>query len=71
MKFQEIAPISAPNTTWVSTTPGCTMPLPIVAATLRWNTKIATKLKKAANTTACPGLSTPVETTVAIELAAS
>ena len=47
------------------------MPLPTVAATLKWKTKIATKLKKAANTTAWVGLSTPVETTVAIELAAS
>ncbi len=47
------------------------MPLPTVAATLRWNTKIAMRLKNAANTTACPGLSTPVDTTVAIEFAAS
>src|SRR3954468_3461444 len=71
MTFQVIAPTSAPNTTCVFTTPGSTMPLPTVAATLRWNTAIATRLKKAANTTACVGLSTPVETTVAIELAAS
>src|SRR6187402_3092667 len=47
------------------------MPLPMVAATLRWKTKIATTLKKAAKMTACCGFSTPVETTVAIELAAS
>ena len=47
------------------------MPLPTVAATLSWKMKIATTLKKAANSTACCGLSTPVETTVAIELAAS
>jgi hypothetical protein len=47
------------------------MPLPMVAATLRWKTKIATTLKKAAKTIACCGLSTPVETTVAIEFAAS
>jgi hypothetical protein len=33
--------------------------------------KMATKLKNAANTTAWAGLSTPVDTTVAIELAAS
>src|SRR5574343_2049802 len=33
--------------------------------------KMAMKLKKAAKTTACPGRSTPVETTVAIEFAAS
>jgi len=42
-----------------------------VAATLRWKTKMAIRLKKAANTTACAGFSTPVDTTVAIELAAS
>src|SRR6478735_7475907 len=66
-----MAPTRAPNTTCTSTMPGCTMPLPIVAATLRWKTKIATRLKKAANTTAWPGLSTRVETTVAIEFAAS
>src|SRR5688500_670517 len=47
------------------------MPLPMVAATLRWKMKIAATLKKAAKTIACCGLSTPVETTVAIELAAS
>src|SRR5688572_16107743 len=50
---------------------GSTMPLPTVAATFRWNTKIATKLKNAANATALCGRSTPVETTVAMELAAS
>ncbi len=33
--------------------------------------KAATKLKNAAQTTACPGESTRVETTVAIEFAAS
>jgi hypothetical protein len=47
------------------------MPLPTVAATLRWKTKIATKLKNAAKATAWCGRSTPVDTTVAIELAAS
>src|SRR5438445_5862132 len=47
------------------------MPLPTVAATFSWKMLIATTLKKAANTTACCGLSTPVETTVAIEFAAS
>ena len=51
--------------------PGCTMPLPTVAATLRWKMKMAMKLNVAANSTACAGLSTPVDTTVAIELAAS
>jgi hypothetical protein len=33
--------------------------------------KMATKLKNAANSTACAGLSTPVDTTVAMEFAAS
>src|ERR1041385_197555 len=47
------------------------MPLPTVAATLRWNTNTATKLKNAARITAWYGLSTRVETTVAIEFAAS
>src|SRR5512139_1892190 len=50
---------------------GSTMPLPTVEATLRWKTKIATKLKNAAKATAWWGLSTPVDTTVAMELAAS
>ena len=69
--FQKIAPISAPKTTWWSTTPGSAIPLPTVAATLRWKMKIATTLKKAAKTIACCGFRTPVETTVAIEFAAS
>ncbi len=48
------------------------VPLPTVAATFSWsNTKMATKLKKAAMATAVCGFSTPVETTVAIALAAS
>src|SRR5438309_2095560 len=47
------------------------MPLPTVAATFKWKMKIATKLKVAAKATAVCGLSTPVDTTVAIELAAS
>src|SRR5689334_15147217 len=70
-KFQAMAPISAPKTTWWSTASGCAMPLPTVAATLRWKMKIATTLKNAAKTIACCGFSTPVETTVAIEFAAS
>src|SRR6476619_4081272 len=51
--------------------PGSTMPLPIVAATFKWKMKIATTLKNAAKTIACCGFRTPVETTVAIEFAAS
>src|SRR6185436_10622088 len=45
--------------------------LPTVVATCTPKPKAATKLKKAAHTTACSGVSTRVETTVAMELAAS
>src|SRR5574343_2062030 len=48
-----------------------TMPLPMVAATFSWKMKMAMKLKAAAKSTACWGLSTPVDTTVAMEFAAS
>ena len=47
------------------------MPEPTVCATAVPNPNAATKLKNAAQTTAFPGDSTRVETTVAIELAAS
>src|SRR4051812_21157412 len=50
---------------------GSTMPLPTVVATFRWKMNTATKLNAAANATAVDGRSTPVETMVAIELAAS
>ena len=43
----------------------------MVLATPVLNTNAATKLKKAAQITATPGVSTRVPTTVAIELAAS
>jgi len=43
----------------------------MVAATPVPSAKAATKLKKAAQSTATPGVSTRVETTVAIEFAAS
>ena len=43
----------------------------MVLATAVPKVKAATKLKKAAQTTPCSGVSTRVETTVAIELAAS
>jgi hypothetical protein len=45
--------------------------LDMVSATLGANTNMATKLKKAAHRTAVRGDSTRVDTTVAIELAAS
>ncbi len=47
------------------------MPEPTVLATAVPKPNAATKLKKAAQTTACPGDSTRVDTTVAIEFAAS
>ncbi|MBS1163829.1 MAG: hypothetical protein H6R03_1725, partial [Burkholderiaceae bacterium] len=71
MTFQAMAPTSAPKITCWSTMPGSTMPLPTVAATFSSKKRMATTLKKAAKATAWCGLRTPVETTVAIELAAS
>ena len=47
------------------------MPVPMVLATCRPNTRKAMKLKNAAQNTAYRGRSTRVETMVAIELAAS
>ena len=47
------------------------MPVPTVFATAVPKVNAATKLKNAAQTTALPGDSTRVDTTVAIELAAS
>src|SRR5215216_7917739 len=69
-RFQETAPTSPAKTTASLTTAGSTV-LPTVLATPVWNTKKAAKLKKAAQRTAMRGVSTRVETTVAIELAAS
>src|SRR5262249_4823794 len=71
IRFQAIAPMRAARITRGSTLSGRTIPLPIVRATFTPNPNAATKLKKAAQTTAWIGLSTRVETTVAIELAAS
>src|SRR5258705_66549 len=51
--------------------PWSMIPLPTVVATLRWNTNTAITLKTAASSTAWWGFSTRVETTVAIEFAAS
>ena len=48
-----------------------TRPEPTVFATAVPKVNAAMKLKNAAQTTALPGVSTRVETTVAIELAAS
>src|SRR5882672_2275940 len=70
-RFQKMAPISAARITQRSIAPGATTPLPTVAATLTPNPNAATKLKKAAQATATLGVSVPVDTTVATELAAS
>ncbi len=70
-RFHAIAPASAPNTTTASTRCALTTPLPIVLATCRPNTVKAMKLKNAAHSTATPGESTRVETTVATEFAES
>src|SRR5438093_6460355 len=57
--------------TALSTTSGRTIPLPTVVATATPKPKAATKLKTAAQATAERGVSTRVETIVAIEFAAS
>ena len=71
IRFQTIAPMSAPNTTRGSMTSAETMPVPMVCATCEPNTRKAMKLKNAAQATAVCGRSTRVDTMVAIELAAS
>ena len=71
MRFQEIAPISAPKITRQSTTSGAMSPVPMVCATCSPKNRKAMKLKKAAKATAISGESTRVDTTVAIEFAAS
>src|SRR5438034_2099772 len=71
IKFQQMAPMSAPNITAASTASAATIPVPTVWATWRPKNKNAMKLKNAAQITAYCGRSTRVETTVAIELAAS
>src|SRR6476646_4676630 len=71
MTFQTIAPVSAPKIKCTSMIPASTMPVPIVFATCNPNTANAMKLKNAAQITAVVGARTRVETTVAIEFAAS
>src|ERR1700733_2238251 len=66
-----IAPSSPANRTCAFTISRCTRPLPTVDATAVPKVSGATKFQNAAQTTAQSGLSTRVETTVAIELAAS
>ena len=71
MRSQMMAPDSPPKITARETTRMSIIPDPTVVATAVPNVKAATKLKNAAQITALPGDSTRVETTVAIELAAS
>src|SRR5213594_3515018 len=71
IRSQTMAPTSPARIIHWSTTFDSTTPLPTVLATCTPKPKAATKLKKAAHTTACSGVSTRVETTVAMELAAS
>ena len=66
-----IAPINPAKITENVTMRRSTRPEPTVLATAVPNVNAAMKLKNAAQTTALPGLSTRVETTVAIEFAAS
>src|SRR6185295_6416875 len=66
-----MAPRRPARITWLVTTSKSIMPLPIVLATEVPRTKAATKLKKAAQRTAFCGAKTRVDTTVAIEFAAS
>src|SRR6266481_2582227 len=71
MVFQVMAPRRPARRTFSSTISMWTMPLPMVLATAVPKTKAATKFQKAAQTTARKGVRTRVETTVAMELAAS
>jgi hypothetical protein len=66
-----MAPTSPANTTPIDSTSWSTTSLAIVAATRSPNTRNAAKLKKAAQITAMRGVNTRVDTTVAMELAAS
>src|SRR5881396_941798 len=70
-RFQEIAPTRAERRTWLLTASETMIPLPTIFATATPRMNTARKLKNAAQRTAKPGVRTRVETTVAIELAAS
>jgi hypothetical protein len=71
IRSHTIAPINPARITDVVTMVMSTMPEPTVLATAVPNTNAAMKLKNAAQMTALPGDNTRVETTVAMELAAS
>src|SRR6267378_3139309 len=68
---QEIAPVRTARSSHAVTIFGSIVPFPMVDATLTPKTKAATKLKKAAQSTAIRGERTLVDTTVATEFAAS
>ena len=70
-RFQRIAPVRPAKITGSVTIWMSTVPWPTVDATAVPNTNAAMKLKNAAQMTAFPGERTRVETTVAIEFAAS
>ncbi len=71
IRSQTIAPTSPAKITANVTIEMSTRPDPTVLATAVPKVNAAMKLKNAAHTTAWPGVSTRVDTTVAIELAAS
>src|ERR1039458_4748710 len=71
IRSHAIAPRRAARITHGVTRLRFTNPLPTVLATAVPNTNAAAKLKNAAHSTACSGVSTRVATIVAIELAAS
>ena len=66
-----IAPMRPAKITPIDRTSWCTTSLAMALATFVPNTRKAMKLKKAAHATASSGVRTRVETTVAIEFAAS
>src|SRR5436190_3565720 len=70
-RSQAIAPTRPENTTASVSDSGRTTLVAIVAATFVPKIRNATKLKNAAQTTAARGVRTRVETTVAMEFAAS
>src|SRR3989441_2213994 len=71
IRYQAMAPSSPARITQWATMLASTTPLPTVLATFTPKPNAATKVKNAAQTTAWSGASTRVETTVAMELAAS
>src|SRR5438876_701173 len=71
MRSQVMAPASPAKITVASTAARSTSPLPIVLATAVPNRNTAMKLNAAAHTTAADGDNTRVDTTVAMEFAAS